>query len=266
MVKKRLIPCLDVTGGRVVKGVNFVDLRDIGDPVELATRYSDLGADELVFLDITATVHGHDPLLRLIEHMSEELEIPFTVGGGISATEHARAILRAGADKVSVNRAALDVPGLIEELEYEFGAQAVVCAIDAKRRGPGEAEGDTPHPAGRPDRWYEVVTHGGRTPRGIDAVEWAQQVMRRGAGEILVTSIDADGTRAGYDLELTGLICDAVTVPVIASGGAGTAAHMADAFAVGAEAALVASIVHEAPERIPVLKSELREAGWPMRI
>ena len=250
MVKKRLIPCLDVTGGRVVKGVNFVDLRDIGDPVELATRYSDLGADELVFLDITATVHGHDPLLRLIEHMSEELEIPFTVGGGISATEQARAILRAGADKVSVNRAALDVPGLIEALEYEFGAQAVVCAIDAKRR----------------DGWFEVVTHGGRTPRGIDAVEWAKEVVRRGAGEILLTSIDADGTRAGYDLELTGAVCDAVTVPVIASGGAGEASHLADAFVVGAEAALVASIVHEAPERIPVLKRELKEAGWPMRI
>ena len=250
MVKKRLIPCLDVTGGRVVKGVNFVGLRDIGDPVELATRYSDLGADELVFLDITATVEGRDPLLRLIEHMSEELEIPFTVGGGISATEQARAILRAGADKVSVNRAALDVPGLIEELEHEFGAQAVVCAIDAKRR----------------NGWYEVVTHGGRTPRGIDAVEWAKEVVRRGAGEILLTSIDADGTRAGYELELTGAVCDAVTVPVIASGGAGEASHLADAFAVGAEAALVASIVHEAPERISVLKRELKEAGWPMRI
>ena len=257
MVKKRLIPCLDVTGGRVVKGVNFVDLRDIGDPVELATRYSGLGADELVFLDITATVHGHDPLLRLIEHMSEELEIPFTVGGGISATEHARAILRAGADKVSVNRAALDVPGLIEELEHEFGAQAVVCAIDAKRRDEGGPGGGA---------WYEVVTHGGRTPRGIDAVEWARTVVQRGAGEILLTSIDADGTRAGYDLDLTGRICDAVTVPVIASGGAGQVSHLADAFAVGAEAALVASIVHEAPERIPVLKRELKEAGWPMRI
>jgi len=251
MVKKRLIPCLDVTGGRVVKGVNFVNLRDIGDPVELATRYSELGADELVFLDITATVDGRDPLLRLIEHMSEELEIPFTVGGGISATEHARAILRAGADKVSVNRAALDVPGLLEELEYEFGAQAVVCAIDAKRRDDGS---------------FEVVTHGGRTPRGIDAVEWAQEAVRRGAGEILLTSIDADGTRAGYNLELTGRVCAAVTVPVIASGGAGTAGHLADAFAVGAEAALVASIVHEAPERITVLKRELKEAGWPMRI
>ena len=183
--------------------------------------------------------------------MSEELEIPFTVGGGISATEHARAILRAGADKVSVNRAALDVPGLLEELEYEFGAQAVVCAIDAKRRDDGS---------------FEVVTHGGRTPRGIDAVEWAQEAVRRGAGEILLTSIDADGTRAGYNLELTGRVCDAVTVPVIASGGAGTAGHLADAFAVGAEAALVASIVHEAPERITVLKRELKEAGWPMRI
>jgi cyclase len=270
MVKKRLIPCLDVTRGRVVKGVNFVDLRDIGDPVELATRYSELGADELVFLDITATVEGREPLLRLIEHASEELEIPFTVGGGISTIEHARAILRAGADKVSVNRAALDEPGLIEALSYEFGAQAVVCAIDAKRRDSRDgsedegSDGSGAHP-GR-GAWFEVVTHGGRTPRGIDAIEWAQEAVRRGAGEILLTSIDADGTRAGYDLELTRAVADAVIVPVIASGGAGQMSHLADAFAAGAEAALVASIVHEAPERIPVLKRELKEAGWPMRI
>jgi cyclase len=246
MVKKRLIPCLDVTGGRVVKGVKFENLRDMGDPIELATRYSDLGADELVFLDITATVFGHDPIVELIEHASEELQIPFTVGGGISSLEHARTLLRAGADKVAVNRAAVESPELLSQLAEEFGAQAVVCAIDSK--------------AG------EVVTHGGRTPRGIDTVEWAQEAVRRGAGEILLTSIDADGTRAGYDLEITRAVSDAVSVPVIASGGAGSVQHLAEAFEAGAEAALVASIVHEAPERIPSMKQELKESGWPIRI
>jgi cyclase len=249
MVKKRLIPCLDVSGGRVVKGVRFVELRDVGDPVELATRYSEVGADELVFLDVTATVEGRGPLLHLVERAASKLEIPFTVGGGISSVEDARGLLRTGADKVSVNRAALDVPGLIEALAGEFGAQAVVCAIDARR-----ANGS-----------FEVVTHGGRNPRGVDAVEWAAEAAQRGAGEILLTSIDADGTRAGYDLELTGRVADAVGVPVIASGGAGNARHLAEAFEAGAEAALVASIVHEAPERIPGLKAELKEAGWPIR-
>jgi cyclase len=250
VVKKRLIPCLDVTGGRVVKGVRFVELRDVGDPVELATRYSEVGADELVFLDVTATVEGRRPILELVERAAAELQIPFTVGGGISSVEDARSLLRAGADKVSVNRAALDVPGLVEQLADEFGAQAVVCAIDARRANGA----------------FEVVTHGGREPRGIDAVAWAAEVVSRGAGEILLTSIDADGTRAGYDLELTGAVASAVTVPVIASGGAGNARHLSEAFAAGAEAALVASIVHEAPERIPVLKAELKEAGWPIRI
>jgi cyclase len=245
MVKKRVIPCLDVAGGRVVKGIRFEQLRDVGDPVELATCYSELGADELVFLDITATLEDRGPLLRLVEHAAEELEIPFTVGGGITGLEEARSLLRAGADKLSLNRAAVDHPDLLTALADEFGAQAVVCAIDAR--------------AG------EVVTHAGRKPRGIDAVEWAQEAVERGAGEILLTSIDADGTRNGYDLELTGRVAGRVSVPVIASGGAGSAEHLVEAFEAGAEAALVASIVHERPERLPELKRELKEAGWAVR-
>ncbi len=245
MVKRRLIPCLDVDNGRVVKGVRFESLREVGDPVELATRYSELGADELVFLDVTATVEGRRPPVELVERAAEELETPFTVGGGIATLEDARSLLRAGADKVAVNRAALEQPELLGELAGEFGAQAVVCAIDAKGG--------------------EVVTHGGRRPRGIDAVEWAREAVERGAGEILLTSIDADGTRAGYDLELTRAVAEAVTVPVIASGGAGETRHLAEAFAAGASAALVASIVHERPERLVELKAELREAGWPIR-
>ena len=245
MVKKRVIACLDVAGGRVVKGVRFEELRDLGDPVELATRYSELGADELVFLDITATLEGRGPLLELVERAAEELEIPFTVGGGVDGLEDARSLLRAGADKVSLNRAAVDRPQLLTALANEFGAQAVVCAIDS-RQG-------------------EVVTHAGRNPRGLDTVAWAEKAVDSGAGEILLTSIDADGTRAGYDLELTRAVADAVRVPVIASGGAGDATHLADAFAAGAEAALVASIVHERPERLPELKRELKEAGWPVR-
>jgi len=234
MVKKRLIPCLDVAGGRVVKGVRFEALCDVGDPVELARRYSELGADELVFLDVTATIEGRSPTLAVVERAADELTIPFTVGGGISGIEDARALLRAGADKVAVNRAAVDEPRLVTALAEEFGSQAVVCAIDA-RRG-------------------EVVTHGGRNPRGLAATEWAREAVSRRAGEILLTSIDADGPR---QLEV---------VPVIASGGAGEGRHLAAAFEAGAEAALVASIVHERPERLPELKSELKEAGWNVRI
>jgi imidazole glycerol-phosphate synthase subunit HisF len=245
MVKKRVIPCLDVAAGRVVKGVRFEQLRDLGDPVELAERYSALGADELVFLDITATLEGRGPLLHLVERAAERLEIPFTVGGGITGLEDARDLLRAGADKVSLNRAAVDDPRLLTELAGEFGAQAVVCAVDA--------------------RGGEVVTHAGRTARGLDAVAWATEAAERGAGEILLTSIDADGTREGYDLELTRAVAAAVPVPVIASGGAGGATHLGEAFAAGAEAALVASIVHERPERLRELKRDLREAGWPVR-
>jgi cyclase len=245
MVKRRVIPCLDVAEGRVVKGVNFRNLREMGDPVELARRYSELGADELVFLDITATLEGRGPMLEVISRAADELTIPFTAGGGVTGVGDARDLLLAGADKVAINRAAFDDPAILTALAGEFGAQAVVCAIDA--------------------RGGEVVTHAGREPRGRDAVDWACEAVERGAGEILLTSIDADGTRAGYDLELTQAVAEAVEVPVIASGGAGGAEHMADAFAAGAEAALIASIVHERPERLPELKSELEEAGWPMR-
>ena len=245
MVKKRVIPCLDVAGGRVVKGVNFRDLREMGEPVELARRYSELGADELVFLDITATLEERGPILEVIGRAADELTIPFTAGGGVAGVDDARGLLLAGADKVAVNRAAFDEPEILTALAEEFGAQAVVCAIDA--------------------RSGEVVTHAGREPRGRAAVDWAREAVERGAGEILLTSIDADGTRTGYDLELTAAVAVAVEVPVIASGGAGRSEHLADAFAAGAEAALVASIVHERPERLPELKAELEEAGWPMR-
>ena len=245
MVKKRVIPCLDVAEGRVVKGVRFENLREMGDPVVLAQRYSELGADELVFLDITATLEGRGPILDVIGRAAEELTIPFTAGGGVTGVDDARALLLAGADKVAINRAAFDDPSILTALAAEFGTQAVVCAIDAR--------------AG------EVVTHAGREPRGRDAVEWAAEAVERGAGELLLTSIDADGTRAGYDLVLTGAVAAAVEVPVIASGGAGETQHLAEAFAAGAEAALVASIVHERPERLPELKAELKEAGWPIR-
>jgi cyclase len=245
MVKKRVIPCLDVAAGRVVKGVHFENLREMGEPVELARRYSELGADELVFLDITATLEGRGPILDVIGRAAEELTIPFTAGGGVNGVADARGLLLAGADKVAVNRAAFDEPSILGALAAEFGSQAVVVAIDA--------------------RDGEVVTHAGRRPRGRDAVDWAREAVERGAGEILLTSIDADGTRSGYDLELTSSVADAVTVPVIASGGAGEALHLAEAFEAGAEAALVASIVHERPERLPELKAELREAGWPIR-
>ncbi|MFN8223692.1 MAG: imidazole glycerol phosphate synthase subunit HisF [Gaiellales bacterium] len=246
MVKKRLIPCLDVRAGRVVKGINFVGLRDMGEPVELATRYSELGADELVFLDITATLEGRGPMLDMIERSARELTIPFTVGGGVDSVDDGRALLLAGAEKVAVNRAAFDDPTILTHLADEFGAQAVVCAIDAQGG--------------------EVVTHAGQRRRGRDAVDWAHEAVERGAGEILLTSIDADGTRAGYDLPLTRAVAEAVAVPVIASGGAGEGRHLAEAFAAGAEAALVASIVHERPERLPELKHELKELGWAMRI
>jgi cyclase len=246
MVKKRVIPCLDVAAGRVVKGVNFVNLRDMGDPIELATMYSELGADELVFLDITATLEGRGPMMDVIERSATELSIPFTVGGGVTGLDDARALLRAGADKVAVNRAAFDDPSILTGLADEFGSQAVVVAIDAR--------------AG------EVVTHAGRTPRGRDAVDWAREAVARGAGEILLTSIDADGTRAGYDLAITRDVAAAVDVPVIASGGAGETRHLAEAYEVGAEAALIASIVHERPERLPELKAELKELGWNVRV
>jgi imidazole glycerol-phosphate synthase subunit HisF len=240
----RLIACLDVAGGRVVKGVNFVGLRDVGDPVELGGAYSDAGADELVFLDISATLEDRATLVELVGRVAERLAIPFTVGGGIRSVPDAEALLRAGADKVSVNSAALERPELVTELAQRLGSQAVVVAIDA-------TEGDVRSRAGT-----------ARTPRR--AAEWARECERRGAGEILLTSIDADGTRAGYDLELTEEVAAAVSVPVIASGGAGEAIHVAEALQI-AQAALLASILHEDPSRLVRLRAELRDMGVPLR-
>jgi len=240
----RLIPCLDVAGGRVVKGVRFQELRDAGDPIELGARYSDEGADELVFLDVRATLDGRRALVDLVRGVSERLAIPFTVGGGVRTVDDARRLLAAGADKVTVNSAALERPGLITELAEELGSQAVVVAIDAT--------------AG------VVRSRAGTTAAGRTAVAWAREAEASGAGEILLTSIDADGTRDGYDLELTGAVAAAVDVPVIASGGAGNASHVAEALGV-AQAALLASILHEDPARLRTLRSELRERGVELR-
>jgi len=254
----RVIPCLDVTDGRVVKGTNFVDLRDAGDPVELAARYDLEGADELVFLDITASSDNRDTTVEMVRRVADEVYIPFTVGGGIRTLEDARRMLRAGADKVSVNTAAVERPELITEIAAEFGAQCVVCAIDAKRRT---------NDAGRPAaNGWEVYLHGGRTPTGIDAIEWAQEAVRRGAGEILLTSMDRDGTREGFDLDLTQAIVDAVTVPVIASGGVGSIDHLVEGVAVGrADAVLAASIFHFREHTVADAKTEMAAAGIHVR-
>jgi cyclase len=240
----RLIPCLDVAAGRVVKGVRFEDLRDAGDPVELGAAYSDAGADELVFLDVKATLDGRPALLGLVARVAERLAIPFTVGGGVRSAADGASLLRAGADKVSVNTAALARPTLISELANLLGSQAVVVAIDA---------------AGGTAR-----SHAGTRPTGRSAVDWAVEAEERGAGEILLTSMDADGTRAGYDLELTAAVAAAVSVPVIASGGAGGARHVAAALQI-AQAALLASILHEQPERLTTLRQELHGLGVPLR-
>jgi cyclase len=240
----RLIPCLDVAGGRVVKGVRFEALRDAGDPVELGAAYSDAGADELVFLDVRATLDGRRTLTELVARVAERVSIPFTVGGGVRSVDDAEALLRAGADKVAVNSAALERPALVSELAARLGSQAVVVAIDAARG--------------------EVRTRAGTAPTGRRAVDWAREAEERGAGELLLTSIDADGTRAGYDLELTAAVADAVSVPVIASGGAGGAEHVAQALGV-AQAALLASILHERPARLAALRDELRDLGVPLR-
>jgi cyclase len=248
----RVIPCLDVTDGRVVKGVNFVDLRDAGDPVELAARYDAQGADELVFLDITASSDGRETMVDVVRRTAEEVFIPFTVGGGIRGVDDARRMLRAGADKVSVNTAAVQRPELIGEIAAEFGAQCVVCAIDAKRHvgGPG----------------YEVFLHGGRTPTGIDAVEWAERAVELGAGEILLTSMDRDGTKEGFDLALTAAITSAVGVPVIASGGVGSLQHLAEGVVHGgATGVLAASIFHFGQHTIGEAKAAMRAAGVIVR-
>lgn len=248
---KRIIPCLDIHAGRVVKGVRFIDLRDAGDSVAHARFYEEEGADELVFLDITASYEGRAILLDVVRRVAEVLSIPFTVGGGIRDVEDFRALLRAGADKVSINTAAVQHPERITEAARRFGAQCVVVAIDAKRVGPG--------------RW-EVYIHGGRTPTGLDAVEWAREVERRGAGEILLTSIDTDGTQEGYDLELTRAVAEAVGIPVIASGGAGAPEHFYEVFTTGkADAALAASVFHFRQLRIADVKAYLAEQGIPVR-
>jgi len=250
----RVIPCLDVTGGRVVKGTNFIDLRDAGDPVELAERYDAEGADELVFLDITASSDDRDTTVDMVFRVAEQVFIPFTVGGGIRSLGDARRILRAGADKVSVNTAAVQRPELISEIAAEFGSQCVVCAIDAKRRGETT------------DAGFEVYLHGGRTPTDIDAISWAQRAVALGAGEILLTSMDRDGTREGFDLELTRAISDAVNVPVIASGGVGTLDHMVDGITEGgADAVLAASIFHFGEHTIADAKAVMAAAGVIVR-
>ena len=249
----RVIPCLDVTNGRVVKGINFVDLRDAGDPVELAARYDAQGADELVFLDITASSDGRATMIDVVSRTAEEVFIPFTVGGGIRQLADARSMLRAGADKVSLNTAAVERPQVIAEIAAEFGAQCVVCAIDAKWHA-GE------------NRWV-VYLHGGRTATDINAVAWAEQAVALGAGEILLTSIDRDGARTGYDLAITRAVADAVHVPVIASGGAGVAQHLVDGIVQGgADAVLVAGILHDGDTTVQALKQVMREAGLPVRV
>jgi imidazole glycerol-phosphate synthase subunit HisF len=248
---QRVIPCLDVDAGRVVKGTNFVDIRDAGDPVELAERYDAAGADELVFLDITATHERRDTLVDLARRTADNVFVPFTIGGGIRSVADAQAVLDAGADKVSVNSAAVKRPELLDELAEVFGAQCVVLAIDAKAR-----------PAG--DGW-EVFVAGGRTPTGRDAVEWAREGTERGAGEILLTSMDRDGTNAGYDLGLTAAVADATGVPVIASGGAGELDHLVQALRAGADAVLCASIFHYGRYTVDDVKQHLTAAGVPVR-
>ncbi|MEN9315098.1 MAG: imidazole glycerol phosphate synthase subunit HisF [Pseudomonadota bacterium] len=252
MLTKRIIPCLDVTAGRVVKGVNFVALRDAGDPVEIARRYDEQGADELTFLDITASSDQRDIILHVIESVAEQVFIPLTVGGGVRAVEDVRRLLNAGADKISINTAGVQNPRLIADAASRYGSQCIVVAIDAKSTGDG--------------RW-QVFTHGGRTATGLDAIEWAREVARLGAGEILLTSMDRDGTRQGFDLGLTRAVSDAVPVPVIASGGVGNLQHLADGVTQGrADAVLAASIFHFGEFTVREAKEFMARQGVPVRL
>ncbi len=252
MLTKRVIPCLDVHAGRVVKGVNFVDLKDAGDPVEIAKAYDEAGADELIFLDITASADARNIILSLVEKTAEQVFIPFTVGGGIKTVDDFKEILRAGADKISVNSAAIRRPELISEAAYKFGSQCVVVAIDAKRKEDGN---------------YTIYLNGGRVDTGIDAIEWAMQVEKLGAGEIMLTSMDADGTKNGYELTLTRAVSDAVSIPVIASGGAGALPHFRDAITIGgADAVLAASLFHYNELTISELKNYLHSENIPVRL
>ena len=259
MLSKRIIPCLDVKDGRVVKGVNFVNLRDAGDPVEVAQRYNDEGADELTFLDITASHERRKIMLHVVQRTAETVFMPLTVGGGVREIQDIRDLLNAGADKVSINTAAVDRPEFVKEAAERFGAQCTVVAIDAKRTRPA-AGASADEPA------WEVYVHGGRTPTGIDAVEWAQRMEAYGSGEILLTSMDRDGTKAGYDIALTRAIADAVSIPVIASGGVGSLAHIYDGLTQGrADAALAASIFHYQEYTIRDCKAFLAERGVHVR-
>ncbi|HET9984924.1 MAG TPA: imidazole glycerol phosphate synthase subunit HisF [Longimicrobiales bacterium] len=278
MLQKRVIVCLDVRDGRVVKGVNFTGLRDVGDPVELAARYQEEGADEIVFLDISASTEGRGTLLDVVRRTAERLFIPLTVGGGVSGIDDIEAALRSGADKVSINTAAVKHPELLTQASQRFGAQAVVASIDARlerrqvevamRADSGSqqiAAPDDPRAPALP--WFRVFTHGGATATELDAVTWAEQCSSLGAGEILITSIDQDGRRDGYDLELTGRIVEAVKVPVIASGGAGDAQHLVDAFLLaGADAALAAGMFHDGSTTVREVKRVLAAAGIPVRL
>ncbi len=253
MHTKRIIPCLDVHNGRVVKGVNFVNLIDAGDPVEIAAAYDKAGADELVFLDITASSDGRETVVDMVRRVASKVFIPFTVGGGIRTVEDFRSLLREGADKISINSSAIDRPELISEAADKFGSQCVVVAIDAKRRPDGSG--------------FNIYKHGGRLDVGIDAVEWAVKTERLGAGEILLTSMDGDGTKAGYDLELTSRIAEAVKIPVIASGGAGSLEHFRDVLTIGkADAALAASLFHFKELEILQVKEYLRQEGVSIRL
>ena len=254
MLTKRIIPCLDVKDGRVVKGIHFLNLRDAGDPVELGTRYSDEGADELVFLDITATIRSRKTIVELVEKVAENIFIPFTVGGGIQTVEQIDTLLRSGADKVSVNTAAVEKPELITEAAQRFGNQCIVLAIDARRSKEKKSK-------------WQVCVKAGTEPTDIDVVEWAIKAEKLGAGEILLTSMDADGTKRGYDIELTRAVADAVNIPVIASGGAGTLEHLYDAIVDGhADAVLIASITHFGNYSIKQIKEYLRDRGIPVNL
>jgi imidazole glycerol-phosphate synthase subunit HisF len=266
MLAKRIIPCLDVTGGRVVKGVNFVELRDAGDPVEIAARYNEQGADELTFLDITATSDGRDLILPIIEAVASQVFIPLTVGGGVRTPADVRRLLNAGADKTSFNSAAIANPEVIFEASQKFGSQCIVVAIDAKKRSAADearldAEG-LPIGAG-----WDVYSHGGRKNTGLDAVQWAVKMVQHGAGEILLTSMDRDGTKSGFDLALTRAVSDAVSVPVIASGGVGNLEHLADGIQTGgADAVLAASIFHYGEYTVQQAKQFMADRGIPVRI
>ena len=251
MLAKRIIPCLDVTAGRVVKGVNFVELRDAGDPVEVARQYNEQGADELTFLDITASSDDRDLILHIIEDVASQVFIPLTVGGGVRTVEDVRRLLNAGADKVSINTSAVTNPQLVQDASQRYGSQCIVVAIDAKQTGP--------------EKW-EVFTHGGRNNTGLDAIEWAKKMEQLGAGEILLTSMDRDGTKSGFDLELTHRISDAIHIPVIASGGVGNLQHLADGIKLGrADAVLAASIFHYGEHTVQEAKEFMAKQGIPVR-